>query len=187
EMKQNARLASEHPMHKGAMQLVARYVDAAKQKLGTKLGTNWELHVVGHSAGSIFAAYAIPVLCQLGLDFKTLQLMAPAIRTDVFKEHVMPHLKDTSCPSPSVYVLSDVGELDDDVGPYGKSLLYLVSNAFEDKRGTPLLGMERFITGDAEIKRLLTRPVNGLPALVIAGAGDRPGCVSRSETHGGFD
>ena len=187
EMKQNAQLASEHPMHKGAMQLVARYVDAAKQKLGTKPGNNWELHVVGHSAGSIFAAYAIPVLCQLDLDFKTFQLMAPAMRTDLFKERVAPHLQDTSCPSPSVYVLSDVGELDDDVGPYGKSLLYLVSNAFEGKRGTPLLGMERYIAGDAVLQRLLTRPVNGLPTLVIAGAGDKPGCVSRSATHGGFD
>ena len=38
---------------------------------------------------------------------------------------------------------SDSGERDDTVGPYGKSLLFLVSNAFERRRETPLLGMER--------------------------------------------
>ena len=53
-------------------------------------------------------------------------------------------ISDGTCPKPSLYILSKVGELDDDVGPYGKSLLYLVSNAFEGAREMPLLGMQKF-------------------------------------------
>ena len=37
---------------------------------------------------------------------------------------------------------SDERELADSVGPYGKSLLYLVSRALESRRKAPLLGME---------------------------------------------
>jgi hypothetical protein len=40
-----------------------------------------------------------------------------------------------------VELLSDERELGDSVGPYGKSLLYLVSRALEDQHKTPLLGM----------------------------------------------
>jgi len=36
------------------------------------------------------------------------------------------------------------GSKDDTVAIYRKSLLYLVSNAFEAEGGTPLLGMEKF-------------------------------------------
>ena len=42
------------------------------------------------------------------------------------------------------YNLVDQREQDDRVGPYQKSLLYFVSNAFEDDRQMPLLGMEKF-------------------------------------------
>ena len=46
----------------------------------------WELHVVGHSAGSIFAAHAMPLLPASASPFKTLQFMAPAIRPSSFQE-----------------------------------------------------------------------------------------------------
>src|SRR5262249_17533314 len=104
------------------------------------------------------------------------------------------------CPLPTLYLLSDTGELDDDVGPYGKSLLYLVSNAFEGRRNTPLLGMERYVsrackTGiadvDPDMAALFARKTGGRPSLVIAGAGPRDDAPSpnrsRSESHGGFD
>jgi hypothetical protein len=95
-----------------------------------------------------------------------------------------------------MYVLSDVGERDDQVWAYGKSLLYLVSNAFEGRRETPLLGMERYVSDegsegkqfvDPEITALFKQKVSGLPSLVIAGRADGPASTSRSETHGGFD
>ena len=185
EMVQNAALASKHAT--GVMQLVTKYAKEAKESLGKKAEGNWELHVVGHSAGSIFAAYAIPQLASLGISWKTLQFMAPAIRIDLFKEIVLPKIMDKTCPKPSLYILSKVGELDDDVGPYGKSLLYLVSNAFEGTREVPLLGMQKFLEEDQKLLNLLNSSVDGLPGIVISGAGDKPGVMSKSDTHGGFD
>ncbi len=87
---------------------------------------------------------------ELGTNFKSLQFMAPAINMDLFKKFLMSHILNGECPLPTMYVLSDVGERDDTVGPYGKSLLYLVSNAFEGKREAPILGMERFISSDSQ-------------------------------------
>jgi hypothetical protein len=114
---------------------------------------------------------------------------------------MFPLIRENDALRPTIYVLSDKGERDDDVGPYGKSLLYLVSNAFERSRETPLLGMEKFINSenkqlnpklvDKEIAAMLRRKINGWESLVIAGkarATKRTGeDICRSETHGGFD
>ncbi len=185
EMQENARLASER--NTGAMQLVVKYAEEAKASLGKAAGTNWELHVVAHSAGSILTAHAITPLASLGVSWKTLQFMAPAIRMDLFKKEMAPKIADGTCPKPSMYILSKVGELDDDVGPYGKSLLYLVSNAFEGAREVPLLGMQKFLEEDQEMLDLLGSQVDGLPGIVISGEGDKPGAMAKSNTHGGFD
>jgi len=40
-----------------------------------------------------------------------------------------------------MHLLSDQQEKDDTVGPYQKSLLYLISRALENRHKTPLLGM----------------------------------------------
>jgi Papain family cysteine protease len=185
EMKENARLASEAKA--GAIQLIVKYVKQAQTGRGKPTGTAWELHVVAHSAGSILTAYAMPLFASLGVSWKTLQFMAPAIRMDLFKQSMVPKIMEGSCPTPSLYMLSKVGELDDDVGPYGKSLLYLVSNAFEDTRGVPLLGMHKCLHDDPAVLRLLGRDIDGLPGIVVSGEGDTPGATTKSDTHGGFD
>jgi hypothetical protein len=185
EMIENAKLASQNKT--GAMQLLMKYAKEAKENLGKKIKGNWELHVVGHSAGSIFAAHAITQLASLGISWKTLQFMAPAIRMDLFKNMVLPKIMDKTCPKPSLYILSKAGELDDSIGPYGKSLLYLVSNALEESRGVALLGMQKFLEEDPTILNFLNDPVDGLPGIVISGTGDKPGAMSNSNTHGGFD
>jgi hypothetical protein len=186
EMKENAQYASTRA--DGGIRLLARN---AKEVLGALTAGErgkWELHVVGHSAGSIVAAHAIPEFVNSGIAFKTLQFMAPAIRTDAFVDLVVPAIRSGTCPKPSMYILSEQGELDDELGPYGKSLLYLVSNAFEGARGLPLLGMQRFLTQPG-IAGLFDRA-----RLVIAGQAPADSNdsklwpnVSRSDTHGGFD
>jgi hypothetical protein len=127
--------------------------------------------------------------------------MAPAITVKLFKDILLPHIQSGACPHPSMYILSDVGERDDDVGPYGRSLLYLVSNAFEGKKETPILGMERFVSYssqdpdkdivDPDVAALFQKNVNGLPSLIIAGEGKSSTRISpslsRSDSHGGFD
>jgi pimeloyl-ACP methyl ester carboxylesterase len=197
EMKENARLASRHPDNLGAMQLIVKYAEEAIRKLTAEGVKNLEVHIVGHSAGSIFAAFAMEHLVNLGVNLKTVTFMAPAISVKLFKKTMLPFIETQQCPLPTLFVLSDKVERDDMVTrTYGKSLLYLVSNAFEEEREMPLLGMERFVTrqgtaggkyADQEINALYQDKTKGLPALVVAGENDRLGCRSRSRTHGGFD
>lgn len=196
EMKENAQLASEHPHNKGAIQLVAQYVALAKQKLASHDKTGWELHIVGHSAGSIFAAHALPLLASLGLPLKSVQFLAPAIRVDTFRNRVLPGVEAGHTPLPSLYLLSDKLERDDTVGPYGKSLLYLVSNAFEGTRDVPILGMKACLDADDELAQLFGGLVDGRPALVVSEGipidpAQEPAVVAQgasvSHSHGGFD
>ena len=190
EMKKNAQLASSGPDR--GMTIIADCVQAALQPLAPAERKKWELHVVGHSAGSIFAAHAMPLFCGAGINFKTLQFMAPAMTVELFKSTIMKQATAKQCPTPDLYILSDTGERDDDVGPYGKSLLYLVSNAFEGRRGTPILGMAKYIVkpngaadpdADPAVMSFLRDHI------VVAGAGgdDDAYPVSRSDSHGGFD
>jgi Papain family cysteine protease len=196
EMKENAKLASRHPAGRGGMQLLTEAAKRTLKDLTPADRSLWELHVVGHSAGAIFTAFALPHLAKASVRFESLQLMAPAITVEAFKELMVPAISQKSCPPPTMYVLSDVGERDDQVWAYGKSLLYLVSNAFEGKRETPLLGMERFVSEeaaegkqfvDSELNAMFKQKVNGFPRLVVAGRAEGPASTSRSETHGGFD
>jgi hypothetical protein len=187
EMKENARLASEHPARRGGMQLLARHGQAALKRAGDAERKRWELHVVGHSAGCIFAAHALPHLVGLGVPIKSLHFLAPAMTVGLFKRLVVPFVRDGRCPAPSLFVLGDEAERADSVGPYGKSLLYLVSNAFEGRREVPILGMEKFLEADDEVKRLVQRSVGGHPVLVVAGRGQGSASTSRSSVHGGFD
>ena len=206
EMKENARLASEHPDNRGAMQLLTARARKAMSSLSADTRGSLELHVVGHSAGSIFTAYALPLLLKAGIKLRSIQFMAPAITVDLFRQHVLPLVEGGKCPHPTNYVLSDTGERDDTIGPYGKSLLFLVSNAFEGTRGVPILGMERFVSDQGEMagrflggntwaSDFFKKPVDGSPSLIIAGNESLerlPGALqgaslSRSESHGGFD
>ena len=196
EMKENAQLASGHSHNKGAIQLVAQYVEMAKKQLASHDKTGWELHIAGHSAGSIFAAHALPLLASLGLPLKSVQFLAPAIRIDTFKNLLLPGLKAGQTPLPSLYILSDKLERDDSVGPYAKSLLYLVSNAFEGTRGVPILGMKACLDNDTELASLFGGTVDGRPALVVSEGipidpAHETAAVARgasvSHSHGGFD
>jgi hypothetical protein len=169
------------------MRLIVKYAGYAKAKMAAEEGGDWELHVVAHSAGSIFAAHAIDPLKELGMNWRSLQLIAPAMRIDLFRDKMSGHIDRGECPRPTLYVLSKVGELDDDVGPYGKSLLYLVSNALEGAREVPLLGMEKYLDREIDIRSMLDRDIDGLPGIVVSGADGPVGAIAKSDTHGGFD
>jgi hypothetical protein len=181
EMKENAWRASEHRQRKGAIQLMQQYAQEALSEVSDAERQKWELHVVAHSAGSILFAHAVEHLCALGIAFQTLQLFAPAVRTDEFKTYALPAIKAGRSPKATMYMLTEKQELDDSVGPYGRSLLWLVSNAFEDKRGTPILGMKQYVGGDANLRRAAFNEV-------IESAGKGVASVEcNAETHGGFD
>jgi hypothetical protein len=178
EMKRNARLSSTSEKDNGAMQLVAKHAQAAVKNASKEERAKWEFHVVAHSAGSIYFAYALEHFLKMmdaGIAFGSVHFMAPAITVDLFKEIVFPRVRDRRCPLPSLFVLSDVGELDDNVGPYGKSLLYLVSNAFEGKREVPLVGMQRFVESVQPFP-----PIHRKYRVRASQSGGRGGCLGHA-------
>ncbi|HEY4143532.1 C1 family peptidase [Pinirhizobacter sp.] len=108
------------------------------------LATTWpklEVHVIGHSAGSIFLGYLLDLLAQRRLDghVASAHLYAPACTVAFANQYYATH--DALMHNLYIDLLSDRNELDDTVGPYRKSLLYLVSNALETDVHTPILGL----------------------------------------------
>lgn len=151
-----------------------------------------ELHAIGHSAGSIFHAHFLTACQAQGVPaFKTLQLLAPAIRVDAFKEILLPGLQSGGlAESTSMFTMSRDFELNDDCAKvYRKSLLYLIYYALEDSRRTPLLGLEECIRGDGDLKAFFGLGAKEGRASVVwsRSPSDTGRSASQSTTHGGFD
>jgi hypothetical protein len=136
QMKQNAAAASE-PGHGG--QLLA---EALARLAGRAAGL--EIHLAGHSAGAIVLGHLLDDLRANNLRAKSCALFAPACSARFALDHYRPAFaKGTLKPATlSIDLLSKQRELEDTVGPYRKSLLWLVSRALEPNHKTPLLGLE---------------------------------------------
>jgi hypothetical protein len=76
--------------------------------------------------------------------------LAPVCTHETFNRVYRPLLKERrsrryGIGRMAIYNLDQKHELDDTVTPlYRKSLLYLVSNAFEEQKGERILGMQKF-------------------------------------------
>jgi hypothetical protein len=68
-------------------------------------------------------------------------LLGAACTVAQYERDLVPALDAGSLKHLTIYNLSEQRELDDSVGPYSKSLLYLVSHAFEESPKTAILGM----------------------------------------------
>jgi hypothetical protein len=141
------------------------------------------IHLAGHSTGAILLGHLLGAFDRIdeGDLVASCTLLAPACSIAFFNEHYRPRLgKDataaTRLPALDVYNLRDALELADSVGPYRKSLLYLVSHALERTREQPLLGMEKH-----------AGRVGAHPGLQLHYSDGSKGSVTRSTTHGGFD
>jgi hypothetical protein len=174
EMKQNADAMSAYQPgvpndQQAGLVLLYRHFkqSVAQQKV--------RLHVVGHSAGSIVASFMIDRLVQEGVPFDSVTFMAPAVRVDTFDKRVRPHLASGAVRRYQQFHLTDRAEQDDSsCGAYRRSLLYLVSEAFEGGRSTPILGMQKFFDAYRAV----------LPNSVWHEA---PGPDSTATEHGAFD
>ncbi|MEG0964527.1 MAG: caspase family protein [Pseudomonas sp.] len=169
------------------------YVASKLKRFCDANGAEVELHAIGHSAGAIFHAYFLATAHNLGVPvFSTLQLFAPAIRVDTFKHQLLALLKAGKVAQKlTIFTMGKSYEKDDDcAGLYRKSLLYLIFNALEDQRGTPILGLEESLRADSDLKQLfgLDGKKNG-PGEVVwsVSASDSGRSASRSTSHGGFD
>ncbi|MDX2457027.1 MAG: C1 family peptidase [Gammaproteobacteria bacterium] len=140
-----------------------------------------KLHLVGHSTGAVVIAHLLQRLRRQGLRFATCSLMAPACSIDLYHQAYLPVLQKKTALTLGdlrIYNLRDGLEQDDQVAKvYRKSLLYLVSNAFERDKEMPLLGMWKF--------RDKVQHVGTLPEFLYSDG--LQGQRTRSTSHGGFD
>lgn len=181
EMKENALRSTSG--RKGAARqavdlLIARH----------KAGQIDEVHLAGHSAGSIFLAPVAKRLADAGVPVASLSLWAPACTMALFDEMYRPLIDAGMIKSFDLFTLDDATERDDHCANiYNKSLLYLVSGAFERKpriplirpNGTSLLGLERDVKDDipAEFWNVKSRNWYRSPAAT----------QSDARHHGDFD
>jgi hypothetical protein len=196
EMKENALAAGSAD---GGATLALRQLAALNRRMPL------QVHVVGHSAGSIFMAPLVRLLTAaagpiasgylagatgFGLKVDTCTLWAPAATVDLFKQAYLPALRDGGIGRLALFALSDKAEQDDQVAHiYHKSLLYLISRAFEARafgEGTPIVGMEKWLAADETLRRLFT---GGAADLVFSPNDVPTGAINaaRSTEHGAFD
>jgi pimeloyl-ACP methyl ester carboxylesterase len=170
EMKQGARSPFAAEDSDGSLVLKA-FLDAFADGDAPK-----KIHLAGHSTGGILMAWLWTRLNALDSSLKlgTVSLLAPAATVDDYKTLYRPLLPKAR--NMTVYNLSADLEKDDQVAAiYRKSLLYLVSRAFEEEDETPILGMQIYN------KRL--NDVDFVYSLGDPAKNKR----SASTAHGGFD
>lgn len=147
EMRENAE-GGATPDH--VLDLAARMLRELRDTLA-RSGKALEIHLIGHSAGSILLGHLLGRLGAVDVvPVASCELYAAACSSGFAVQHygaaaqagVLPltHLR--------LHVLTDANERADGLPSaardiYGKSLLYLVSRALDDVRKQPLLGMER--------------------------------------------
>jgi hypothetical protein len=175
EMKENALLATLH--EEGGLRYVAQEIKNLKELYQD----NFEIHFVNHSAGSILQAPLATLLATsgkiqewmsikghslngingFGIPIESVTFWAPACTTELFKLAYLPIFKSGNLKKLNIFTLTDLVEQEDHCADiYHKSLLYLVSNAFEKdlrkpgQNGQPILGMEKFIHTDSNISSL---------------------------------
>jgi pimeloyl-ACP methyl ester carboxylesterase len=146
-----------------------------------------QLHLVGHSTGMILLTWLLQRLSKLApqLQIQSVSLLAPAGTVALFTDVVQPFLKapfpDFRISEMTIYNLNRKLEEDDNVGRvYNKSLLYLVSRAFEEDIPEKILGMEKY--SETVARRKLPRLSIHYSSGNVAGAR-----ITASKTHGGFD
>jgi len=145
------------------------------------------IHIVGHSLGSVLVAHmleAIEKLMPTG-RIKSVSLMAPAATESLFKTHYYPYLKTKKAffgiDNLNIYNLNDELEKKDNVMQlYRKSLLCLVSRAFEEQVPGKLLGLQEY-----SVK--LDRIVGKAAHFHYSDGSTRSGQRTSSLSHGGFD
>lgn len=156
-MKDNAKQATI--ASNGGARFVASLITEIIQEDG-----EIQLHMIGHSAGSILLAYMVDFLSQEtisaehGLTISSCSLWAPACTMDLFETSYLPALEASKIKALNLYTLTDRKEQSDNcMFIYNKSLLYLVSNSFEGdaSRSVPLLGMARFVEGHKQIASMI--------------------------------
>lgn len=139
------------------------------------------LHFASQSAGALLFGECLSMLDETGDRLHSATLMAPACSGAFYDTRIRPHVGKT-VRQITQYSLIDKREREDKLDVYGKSLLYLVSNAIEAEAGTPLLGMERFLHGLDDVAA-----IDALPKAHRVYYAGRDRTVTDAKSHRGFD
>jgi hypothetical protein len=152
EMRENAAGGATRDH---VLDLAARMLRELRDTLAQG-GKTLELHLIGHSAGSILLAHLLGRLA--GPDpvrVSSCELYAAACSSGFAVQHYGAADRAGVLPIDRLrlHVLTDANERADGLPSaerdiYGKSLLYLVSRALDDVRKQPLLGMERALCAE---------------------------------------
>jgi len=126
------------------------------------------------------------------VDVRSLHFLAPASTTELFKKRLKPLIgSGQPITSLTIYTMTDELEQDDSsIRAYGKSLLYLVTNAFEDAVPTPLLGLQDSLKKDLPLIRFFgLAGTEKVADIVFSTTADGAPLNARSHSirHGGFD
>ena len=184
EMKAGARLPFL-PGRAGSETLAIWLTELARRN-----AAELQVHICGHSTGAILLARLLEAMEDLAptLRIKTCTLLAPAASVGLFESHYYPCLVSPATAfgieRMQVFNLNDRLERDDTVGQvYRKSLLYLVSNAYEEEVPEAILGMQTFTD------ELLQKPkmADVADRFAVHYADGTPNQVTESVSHGGFD
>lgn len=144
EMKDNAAQAAQDG---GALALLAAALLRLRQHHPAL-----EIHLAGHSAGAFVHGHLLELCRAARLPVASLTLYAPACSLAFARRCFIAAVAAGVVPRDRfwLHLLSDAAERDDTVGPYGKSLLYLVARGFEELRKTPLAGLQRTVDAAAQ-------------------------------------
>ncbi|HKU13464.1 MAG TPA: C1 family peptidase [Steroidobacteraceae bacterium] len=146
QMKQNAASAAD--VSRGCALLADALVQLQQR------APQLEIHLVGHSAGSIILGHLLDLLPSRSLNVASCHLYAPACTVRFALDHYAPAIDNDVLPRKRffIHLLSDDNEICDTVGPYRKSLLYLVSRALESCHKMPILGLQQAFEAKANPK-----------------------------------
>lgn len=163
EMRENAERGAQAER---GLDRLASHLAQLRDALGS---AGLEVHLVGHSAGSILLGHLLPLLAAPRgaadpVEVASCSLYAAACSMQfAVEKYLKQGRRVLRSADLHVHYLSDRNEKDDFLAGiktaglhlYGKSLLYLVSRALDDVRKTPLLGLERAVEtawhgGDAQ-------------------------------------
>ena len=169
----------------------ARFVAKCLRDFQDAHGNGIELHAVGHSAGSIFHGHFLPMCRAEGISFQSLQLLAPAITCDDFQNYLQAMSANNGTPPfTTMFTMNRTFERADQcMGVYRKSLLYLVSEACERERKTPILGLEDYLRKDGAMQAFfgLGKPSTTGTVVWSKSPTHSGRSATQSTTHGGFD
>ncbi|HEY7640688.1 MAG TPA: C1 family peptidase [Steroidobacteraceae bacterium] len=146
QMKQNAASAAEPS--RGCVMLADALAQLQQQV------PQLEIHLIGHSAGSIILGHLLDLLPARNLRAASCHLYAPACTVRFALDHYLPAIENKMLPRKRLHIhlLADAIEICDTVGPYRKSLLYLVSRSLESCHKMPILGLEQAFDARANPK-----------------------------------